>query len=137
MSKVNLLMTGLTLALLASPSGAQPPAFMAPITGPLAVTPNQTADENVLALNSAMFDLYGAAGRIFQRNILAQHPLILGLFSGAGGRFILYRPGQPPTEATPVPIVYQLMKSVGHSTMALSEVVTPYLDNPANPHFSH
>jgi len=31
-----------------------------------------------------------------------------------------------------VPIVYQLMKSVGHSTMALSEVVAPYLDNPDN-----
>jgi hypothetical protein len=29
-----------------------------------------------------------------------------------------------------VPIVYQLMKSVAHSTMALAEVVGPYLDNP-------
>src|SRR5215469_2541779 len=29
----------------------------------------------------------------------------------------------------PVPIKYQLMKSVGHSTMALSEVVMPFLDN--------
>ena len=61
--------------------------------------------------------------------MLANHPIILGLFSGAGGRFILYRPGQPPLEAPPVPISYQLMKSVGHSTMALSEVVMPYLDN--------
>jgi hypothetical protein len=31
-----------------------------------------------------------------------------------------------------VPIVYQLLKSVGHSTMALTEIVTPYLDNPDN-----
>ena len=31
-----------------------------------------------------------------------------------------------------MPIVYQLMKSVGHSTMALSQVVGPYLDNPAD-----
>jgi hypothetical protein len=58
-----------------------------------------------------------------------QHTIILGLFSGAGGRFILYRPGQPPLEAPSVPIKYQLMKSVGHSTMALSEVVMPFLDN--------
>ena len=95
-------------------------------------TPAAAATQDILALNSAMFDLYEASGRIFQRNILASHPVILGMFSGAGGRFILYRPGQPPLEAPPVPVTYQLMKSVGHSTMALAEVVAPYLDNPAN-----
>jgi hypothetical protein len=79
-----------------------------------------------------MFGLYADASRIFQKNILAQHPIILGLFTGAGGRFILYRPGMAPLEAPSVPIVYQLLKSVGHSTMALTEIVTPYLDNPAN-----
>jgi hypothetical protein len=31
-----------------------------------------------------------------------------------------------------VPIVYQLLKSVSHSTMALSQVVGPYLDNAAD-----
>jgi hypothetical protein len=86
----------------------------------------------VLALNTGMFELYGDAARVFKKNILAQHPVILGLFSGAGGRFILYRPGQPPLEAPQVPLVYQLLKSVGHSTMALTQVVGPYLDNPAN-----
>ena len=79
-----------------------------------------------------MFQLYGDASKVFQRNILAQHPVILGLFSGAGGRFILYRPGASPLEAPPVPVVYQLLKSVGHSAMALTEVVSPYIDNPAN-----
>jgi hypothetical protein len=86
----------------------------------------------MLALNTGMFELYGDAGKVFQANILAKHPVILGLFSGAGGRFTLYRPGQPPLEAPQVPIVYQLLKSVGHSTMALAEVVGPYLENPAN-----
>jgi hypothetical protein len=56
--------------------------------------------------------------------------VILGLFSGAGGRLILYRPGAAPLEAPQVPLVYQLLKSVGHSTMALAEVVGPYLNNP-------
>jgi hypothetical protein len=107
-------------------------SFMEPISGQVASTPGMTATQNVLALNTAMFELYGAAGRVFQQNIRANHPMILGMFSGAGGRFILYRPGQPPLEAPPVPMVYQLMKSAGHSTMALAEVVTPYLDNPAN-----
>jgi len=37
-----------------------------------------------------------------------------------------------PLEAPSVPIIYQLLKSVGHSTMALAEVVGPYVDNPAD-----
>src|SRR3984957_1604374 len=108
------------------------PDYMRPIAGHTTSTPAEIATQNVLALNTAMFDLYGDAARIFQSNILAQHPVILGLFSGAGGRFILYRSGQSPLEAPSVPIVYQLLKSVAHSTMALSEVVGPYLDNPAD-----
>jgi hypothetical protein len=114
------------------PAWSQPAPFMEPIAGTVASTPASTATQNVLALNNAMFDLYGAAGRVFQQNIRANHPLILGMFSGAGGRFILYRPGQPALEAPAVPVSYQVMKSVGHSTMALAEVVAPYLDNPAN-----
>src|SRR5438045_4111385 len=105
---------------------------MQAIAGPVTSSPAETATKNVLALNTAMFGLYDAAGQVFQKNILAQHPVILGLFSGAGGRFILYRPGMAPLEAPSVPIVYQLMKSVGHSVMALSEVVAPYLDNAEN-----
>jgi hypothetical protein len=108
------------------------PSYLEPISGPTASTPAETATNNVLALDTAMFELYENSGRIFVSNILARHPVILGLFSGAGGRFILYRPGMAPLEAPSVPVVYQLLKSVGHSTMALSEVVTPYLDNPAD-----
>jgi hypothetical protein len=36
----------------------------------------------------------------------------------------------PPLEAPSVPIVYQLLKSVSHSTMAVAEVVAAYLNNP-------
>jgi hypothetical protein len=96
-------------------------------------TPAEVAAKNILALNATMFDLYANAAQIFKKNILAEHPVILGLFSGAGGRFILYRPGEAPVDAPPVPIVYQLLKSVGHSVMALSEVVAPYLDSPNDP----
>jgi hypothetical protein len=103
---------------------------MQPIAGHTASSPAETATKNVLALNTGMFEFYGDAAKVFQKDILSQHPVILGLFSGAGGRFILYRPGQPPLDAPSVPIVYQLLKSVGHSTMALAEVVGPYIDNP-------
>jgi hypothetical protein len=108
------------------------PSYMKPIAGPTSASAEQVATGNVLALNTMMFELYGDAAGKFQKNILRQHPIILGLFSGAGGRFILYRPGMAPLEAPQVPIVYQLLKSAGHSTMAVSEVVGPYLDNPAD-----
>ena len=106
------------------------PAYMAPISGKSAATATDIATKDMLALNTGMFELYGDAAKIFQKNILSKHPVILGLFSGAGGRMILYRPGMAPMEAPQVPIVYQLLKSVGHSTMALAEVVGPYVDNP-------
>jgi len=132
-------LTSIALAGLATMANAQAPAnepglpaYMAPISGRTTSTPAETATKNVLALNTMMFELYGNAAQIFQKNFLSKHPVILGLFSGAGGRFILYRPGQAPLNAPQVPIVYQLLKSVGHSTMALAETVGPYLDNPAD-----
>src|SRR6195256_2703482 len=106
------------------------PSYMAPIAGKTAATASDIATKDVLALNTGMFQLYDNAAKIFQKNILSKHPVILGLFTGAGGRFILYRPGMAPLEAPSVPIWYQLMKSVGHSTMAITQVVGPYLDNP-------
>jgi hypothetical protein len=108
------------------------PSYMQPIAGTAVSSPGDTATKNMLALNTGMFELYGDAASHFQKNILAKHPVILGLFSGAGGRFILYRPGMAPLEAPQVPISYQLMKSVGHSTMALTQVVGPFIDNPQN-----
>jgi hypothetical protein len=108
------------------------PPYMQPISGRTAASAADIATKDTLALNTGMFELYGDAAKIFQENILSKHPIILGLFSGGGGRFILYRPGMAPLEAQPVPVVYQLLKSIGHSTMALSQVVGPYLDNPVD-----
>jgi hypothetical protein len=108
------------------------PAYLKEIVGTQSAGPAEIGTKNILQLNSTMFELYGDAGQVFRKNILAQHPLILGLFSGAGGQFILYRPGMAPLYAPSVPIVYQLLKSVGHSTMALAEVVLPYLDSPGD-----
>ena len=117
----------------AGPSRAEDlPPELSVIISPLSTEPAAIANQNVLALDTAMFGLYADAGMIFRANILAHHPVILALFSGAGGRLILYRPGQPPLEAPSVPLVYQLLKSIGHSTMALAEVVMPYLSSPAD-----
>jgi hypothetical protein len=114
-----------------SPAGAADvPEYFNTVVGTENATPADIGTKDVLQLNTTMFELYGDAGQIFRKNILAKHPVILGLFSGAGGRFILYRPGMPPLDAPSVPISYQLLKSVGHSTMALAEVVVPYINSP-------
>jgi hypothetical protein len=112
---------------------AELPSYFKEIVGTQTAGPADIGTKNILQLNTTMFELYGDAGHAFKKNILAQHPLILGLFSGAGGRFILYRPGMTPIDAPQVPTVYQLLKSVGHSTMALAEVVVPYLNSPNDP----
>lgn len=105
------------------------PPYMSEIAGKASSTPQETANKDILALNIAMFGLYEDAARIFQKNLLDHHPVILALFSGAGGRLILYRPGQPPLDAPSVPLQYQLLKSIGHSTMALAEIASSHLDN--------
>lgn len=112
---------------------AQMPEAMKSLVGVTAPTDAGAAAGNLLALNRGMFELYDDAAGAFSRNIQASHPIVMALFSGSGGNFTLFRPGQPPLEAPPVPVVYQLLKSVGHSTMALTQVVGPYVDGPANP----
>src|SRR5271155_6276541 len=100
----------LSLAVAVGPSSparaADVPAYFKEIVGTQTATPAEIGTKNILQLNTTMFELYGDAGQLFKQNILAQHPLILGLFSGAGGQFILYRPGMAPLAAPSVPIVY-------------------------------
>src|SRR4051794_24463862 len=121
--------------LAAGPASAQNaglPDYLSTISGTTPPAPAELANKNVLQLNVSMFALYDNAGQTFRRNILAKHPIILALFSGAGGRMILYRPGQPTLDAPGVPRKYQVQKSLGHSVMAISEVVMPYLNNAAD-----
>ena len=126
-----LLVVGLAASVPSARADTLPP-YMNIIVGGAAPSAGDTARQNVLALNAAMFGLYDKSARAFRKNILAQHPVILALFSGAGGRLILYRPGMAPVDAPSVPIVYQLMKSVGHATMVLSVMAGPHIDKPAD-----
>jgi len=90
------------------------------------------AEQNVLALDTSMMDIYEGSLAQYKRNMRDRVPIILALFSEAGGRMILYRPGHEPTVAAPVPIVYQLTKSVSHSSMAVYQLVAPYLADPSD-----
>ncbi|MGO9605230.1 MAG: hypothetical protein ACLQAT_17885 [Candidatus Binataceae bacterium] len=92
----------------------------------------QVADQNVLALDLAMFGIYDDSLQRSQANFMAQHPIIMALFSNQGGRLILYRPGQPPLEAPQVPIRYQMLKSVGHSALAILELAGSHLGTVAD-----
>lgn len=93
------------------------------------VSKENIAFDNVKVLNDEMFTIYDRSLGIYKQNFLDSHPLIMGLFSGKGGRFILYRPGQPPLEAKSVPRIYQVAKSVGHSAMATFVLLAPYTSN--------
>jgi hypothetical protein len=111
-------------------NGSAVPEFLCPVV--VAEPPASArvvAEHAVLALNESMLTLYDASLEKFKQNMLDHVPIILALFTGGGGRMILYRPGREPDVAPPVPIVYQLAKSVGHSTMAIYEIVSPYVSN--------
>lgn len=104
------------------------PDYMNVIVGnQMAASKEQTADQAILALDLAMFGIYDDALTRYQANFLAQHPVILALFSNHGGRLILYRPGHAPEEAPEVPVQYQIYKSVGHSALAIFELAGSHL----------
>jgi hypothetical protein len=107
------------------------PGFMSPVLDARPpASAREVAERAVLALNTSMMGLYDESLATFKQNMRDQVPIIVALFSGQGGQMILYRPGQPAEVAPPVPITYQLAKSIGHSTMAIYEVVSPYLSDP-------
>jgi len=108
------------------------PDFLLPVVTNSETPPTKEklASRAVYQLNNSMFNIYDNSLAIYQKNIRARVPLIMALFSGKGGRFILYRPGQEPLEAPSVPSIYQANKSVGHCAMATYACVAPYIANP-------
>src|ERR1700722_16454624 len=52
--------------------------------------------DQLYSLNDEMFSINEKSLSIYEKNFLDRTNLIMGLFSGKGGRFILYRAGQPP-----------------------------------------
>jgi hypothetical protein len=116
---------------MAKSNGGAIPDFMRPVVADEPPASARTvAERAVLTLNESMMSFYDASLETFKKNMRKQVPIIIALFSGEGGQMILYRPGQPAEVAPPVPIIYQLAKSIGHSTMAVYEIVSPYLSDP-------
>jgi hypothetical protein len=90
------------------------------------------AERAVLALDTFMLPIYEDALTKYKQHMRDHVPIILAIPSESGGRMILYRPGRPPLEADPVPVIYQLTKSVSHSSMATYELVAPFVERPAD-----
>lgn len=116
--------------MMAESNGSAVPDFMRPVVADEPSASARVVSEHaVVALNDSMLQLYETSLTKFKQNMRDQVPIILALFSGQGGQMILYPPGQEPEVAPRVPIVYELAKSVGHSTMAIYEIVSPYVAN--------
>jgi hypothetical protein len=113
---------------------AEVPGFLADLVTPVPERPTaqEVAAARAVTLNDAMFGIYDAALARFQANLLANCPVILGLFTKEGGQFTLYRPGKEPLEAPAPPVGYQVVKGVGHSAMAVFQLVAPYLGDPVS-----
>ncbi|QDT81713.1 MULTISPECIES: hypothetical protein [Gimesia] len=94
-------------------------------------TAGQVASNNVLSLDKAMMPIYASALKKFQKNILSRTPIIIARFTGGGGEMTLYRPGKEPLVAPSPSIVYQYVKSCGHSAMAIYQLTVPYITNPS------
>ena len=80
---------------MAKSNGSTVPEFMRQVVGdePPA-SERAVAEQAVLALNSSMFTVYDHSLAKFKQNLRDRVPIILALFTGQGGQFILYRPGQ-------------------------------------------
>ncbi|NNM59705.1 MAG: hypothetical protein HKM04_07805 [Legionellales bacterium] len=72
------------------------------------------------ALEPEMFTTMKAQADIYQEQLLAAHPVIVALFSPAGGQFVLYRPGQAPLIAPVLPQAqdYEFATLVEHAAMS-------------------
>jgi hypothetical protein len=116
-----------------SSNGMTIPDFLRIVVAEDGPTNDRTvAEKAVLALNSEMMVIYDEALAKYMRNMRRRVPIIVALFTGEGGRMILHQPGHDPVVADPVPIAYQLAKSVGHSSMAIYQIVAPYLSHPTD-----
>ena len=94
-------------------------------------TKDQIALDDICALNDGMFRIYDKSLATYKQHFRERQNLIMGLFSGKGGRFILYRAGLPPIEAESPPAIYRIAKSVGHCAMATYALVAPYVGSAA------
>ena len=86
----------------------------------------EQAANRLYALDNKMQENYAVTQRLVGE---MQSPVILALFNGVGGKYILRRHGRE-IAVEPVPEVYQQMKSVSHTVVGVYEIISPYFNAP-------
>ncbi|WP_183458755.1 hypothetical protein [Microbulbifer rhizosphaerae] len=90
------------------------------------VSKSEQAAKRLFALDDKMQQNYAVTQRMVGE---MQSPVILAMFNGVGGKYILRRHGRE-VAVEPVPELYQQMKSVSHTIVGVYEIVSPYFDSP-------
>lgn len=85
------------------------------------------AAENIEALDTGMNAIYADNLIRYKQHMRDRIPVIFAFFNTRGGQMVLLLPGKDPVVAPPVPEIYTLTKSVAHSSMAVFQLVAPYV----------
>ena len=96
----------------------------------LTTNPPNIAEQNILSLDFQMMGIYDKSQKVYRKEFLSQHPVILALFNISGGDLILYLPGKESLKAPPVSNLYQILKSISHSSLAVFQLADFHLNNP-------
>ena len=95
------------------------------VVGEERLTAAQAASLRFYDLDDTMRANYAVTQRLVGES---QSPVILALFNGVGGRYVLRRNGSV-VSVEPVPPLYRQMKSVSHTIVGVFEIVSPYFNN--------
>ena len=106
------------------------PAYLEIIVDEKTLSPNDVAAANVYALDTGMNAIYADNLIRYKEHMRDRVPVIFALFNTTGGQMILLPPGKEAIVAPPVPDIYALAKSVAHSSMAVFQLVAPYVIDP-------
>ncbi len=111
----------LVVANVASADGSDPPTAIEQIQ----MSQSEEAAARLFALDAAMQRYYADTQRYVGEK---QSPVILAMFNGVGGQYILRRNGKK-VAVEPVPELYQQIKSVSHTIVGVYEIIAPYFAN--------
>jgi hypothetical protein len=120
---LRILLSAAVVALSASWAHAEEPDS---VLAEIQLSRNEQAAQRLYAIDDKMQQNYTATQRLVGEK---QSPVILVIFNGVGGKYILRRNGQE-TEVQPVPELYQQIKSVSHTLVGVYEILSPYFDSP-------
>lgn len=98
------------------------------VVGQERLTASKAAAMRLYDLDDKMQANYAVTQRLVGES---QSPVLLALFNGVGGKYVLRRQGSV-VEIEPVPPLYQQVKSVSHTIVGVFVIVSPYFNSPGD-----